>query len=187
MNGRHNLVLLAALLLLSYERTVAFDNRHAGFLLGGGLGGAPVAQCIDSSGRAKNCGGVAFTFAIGAAPTERDLILLQLERVVADVGRAFAGLVYSRMVGAPPHRYFWSLGAGAMFCSGPSVPYQAPAFSFDIDWPDVGFAATVGGGRELVAHLLLYGRLTIGSLRHKDVGASSNHAQVTIGVLFLAY
>jgi len=181
------LLSVIAILAVLAPTSRAFDNQRRGFTLGGGVALAPAARCFDSNGESKNYGSIAINFIFGYAISEDDIIALQIDRQFSETSHTFVGTIYSRFIGPDPRRAFLSIGAGMNLCKGPAKSQGPTMFDWDTDWPEVGFAGTIGGGYEIINHVFVFSRLTIGTIRHGWLPRQSDHEQLILGVTILAY
>ncbi|UCG61759.1 MAG: hypothetical protein JSV52_00265 [Candidatus Zixiibacteriota bacterium] len=184
-------VLLVVLLASSAS---AFDGMRKGFVLGGGLGFAPVANTsIDGLEGKYEKQGLGVNFLIGYAWDERNMIVFlrdgaiyseTIELTWGDVvfrdkinmAQGFSGVGY--------YHYFGPVGKAFFVTAG--IGFQ-DWMSLEEDWenPDLGAGLLFGGGYEFTRHVQVYSSVSFG--KTSDAFFDYNHAQWIITVSAVAF
>jgi hypothetical protein len=168
----------------------AFDGNRKGFVLGGGLGFAPLARWEvdvpiyggEAAIKDENAG-VALNLMIGYAWDERNMIVYEGNVAGFTVGvlnedwtavQGFNGASYYHYFGVPGKTAFITLGAGLYY-------FQVE----DFDSNDPGGAFQLGGGYEFARHWQV--GLYLGAGKTKSAGVSFDHAHLNALVGVVAF
>lgn len=179
--------MLLAVLLAS--TATAFDGHRKGFVIGGGLGFAPVVKWeVEESpadgipyGHDETRAGVGVNFLIGYAWDDKNMLVYEgnaagFTTAVSDKSAAqgFSGAAWYHYFGQTGRTAFTAIGLGL--------------YGFDAEYDDPhdgGFGMLLGGGYEFARHWQVGGYLSFGST--KSERREYNHATLNVlvsGVLF---
>ncbi|MCH9031726.1 MAG: hypothetical protein IIB00_05645, partial [candidate division Zixibacteria bacterium] len=148
------------LTLLSVDTSWAFDGNRRGFVLGGGLGFAPVASW-DGGFADESKAGVAANLFLGYGWNDVNLIVAEGNLAVyksdfgdATITQGFSGVAWYHYFGPAGQSFYSTLGAGAY------------TFDFEIAGQtgsnDPGFGALFGVGYEFSKHYQIGGVFSFG-------------------------
>lgn len=188
---RYRGLLLFVVLLLIAGSAMAFNGERKGFVLGGGLGFAPVSRwSVDMSPYGtgpydfdETKAGVALHLVIGHAWDEHNMIVYEGNVT----GYSSEDEWDDRMVsqgfnGAAWYHYFGPAGKSAFTVGGLGF-YVFHVEDFDAN--DPGFGVLLGGGYEFARHWQVGGYVSFGSSSSEGVDFTHNHISVLVsGVAF---
>ncbi len=173
----------------------SFDGMRKGFVLGGGLGFAPVANTsIEGIDGKYEKQGLGTNFLIGYAWDERNMIVFLRDAAFYSetVELTFMGELVFRdkislaqgFAGVGYYHYFGPVGKSFFVTGG--IGFQ-DWMSLDKNWedPDVGGALLIGGGYEFARHWQVYGSLSFG--KTSDIFFEYEHAQMILTVSAVAF
>jgi hypothetical protein len=183
-------VIIGVLLtILLVSTAVAFDGHRKGFVLGGGLGFAPIVKWeMEESpedgvpyGHDETRAGVGLNLLIGYAWDDKNMIVYEgnaagFTTAVSDKSAA------QGFSGAAWYHYFGPAGKTAFTVVGLGL------YSYDAEYDDPhdgGFGMLLGGGYEFARHWQVGGYLSFGSTTAHD--RDYNHATLNVlvsGILF---
>lgn len=172
----------------------AFDGMRKGFVLGGGLGFAPVAKWeadkvfTDSLGQPikEDKAGVGLNLMIGFAWDEQNMIVYEgnVTGYESDiivwagqkqtVSQGFNGISWYHYLGPQGKSYFTTIGIGLYVFD-----------TDDLDQNDPGAAFLVGGGYEFARHFQVGGYISAG--KTSDAGVDFKHSHINILVSAVAF
>ncbi len=177
------------LTILLVSTATGFDGHRKGFIVGGGLGFAPVVKwemeepSVDGFpyGLDETRAGVGVNFLIGYAWDEKNMLVYEGNAVgfttaTSDKSAAqgFSGAAWYHYFGQAGKTVFTAVGLGL--------------YGFDAEYDDPhdgGFGMLLGGGYEFARHWQVGGYLSFGSTTAHD--RDFNHSSLSVlvsGVLF---
>lgn len=183
---RHSGLLLLVTFLLIACSAMAFNGERRGFVLGGGLGFAPMASWSYDYGPANfddSKAGVAAHLVIGHAWDDFNMIVYEgnvagySTEVVWDDQTVSQGFN-----GASWYHYFRPAGRSAFTAVGLGL------YVFDVedyDANDPGFGMLLGGGYEFARHWQVGGYFSFGQT--SSDGADINHSHFSVLVSGVAF
>lgn len=181
------ITMLLAIFLVS---TVAgFDGHRKGFVLGGGLGFAPVARWSveeDFIGRTvlsfhETKAGVGVNLLIGYAWDEKNMIVYE-GNAVGFSSEAYDQTAAQGYNGGSWYHYFGPTGKSAFTVAGLGL------YSFDVehhDQHDPGFGMLLGGGYEFARHWQVGGYFSFGLTSADDL--DYHHTSLSVLVSGVAF
>ncbi len=173
---------LATVLILSLVLAVsasAFDGARKGFVLGGGLGFAPMAKFEAEELKAYNedKAGIALNFVIGYAWDEYNMIVYE-GNVTAHNSDWTRDAVAQGFNGASWYHYFGPKGKSAFIVAGLGL-YVFNAEGFDQN--DPGGALILGGGYEFAPHWQFGAYLSVGKTSDPLLKYDHSHISILVG------
>ena len=189
--SRNSVIVLITCLLLA-GTALGFDGQRKGFVLGGGLGFAPVAHWeVDANlfglqGSAEEDKfGVALQFVIGGAFDEHNMLVYEgnVAGFKSDFGDEGIAQGFN---GAAWYHYFGPVGKSFYTTVGLGFYYFKIG---DYDATDPGGALLLGGGYEFSPHWQIGVSLTVGSTSESIPLASADlkHANLSVMVSGIAF
>jgi hypothetical protein len=178
------LILVSMLLVLMISSAYSFDNNRKGFVLGGGVGFAPVAKwevdnltIIDDSNT-----GFGLNLVIGYAWDENNMIVYEgnvvgFKSVSINIVQGFNGAAWYHYFGPTGKTFFSTAGLG-VYIFDPE----------DLKQNDLGGAILLGGGYEFSPHWQVGAYLSAGKTKDPDFSAISyNHVNFSILISGVAF
>ena len=186
---RRTAVITMLLAIVSVSTATGFDGHRKGFVLGGGIGFAPVAKwSVEESflghtvlSVEETRAGVGLNMLIGYAWDENNMIIYEGNAVgywseIRDesIGQGFGGAAWYHYYGAKGKSGFTTAGLGL--------------YSFDPETRDAndgGFGMLLGGGYEFARHWQVGGYLSFGTSSYHGLDYRHSHLSVLVsGVAF---
>ena len=179
---RKIVIVIISALVLTAVSVSAFDGNRKGFVLGGGLGFAPVAKWNANPGPDESKAGAGANFMIGYALDEFNLIVAEgnFSSYNSDYGatvyQGFSGACWYHYIQLPGKSFFTTLGLGA---------YN---FDFEISGigsgsNDPGFGLLGGGGYAFTRHFQVGGYLGWGKTKEPGYAYDHFHLNVLVDVV----
>ncbi len=186
-------ILIIAICLLMPISSLAFDGNRKGFVLGGGLGFAPVSKWdVDVDFYDLGLGsvdeskvGVAVNFIIGGAFDEHNMLVYE-GNVTGFNSDLFNESVAQGFNGAVWYHYFGPTGKSAFTAVGLGLFYFKVG---DYDPTDPGGAILLGGGYEFARHWQVGAYAGFGKTTDSAFGLKGDftHSQFSILVSAIAF
>jgi hypothetical protein len=183
------LILVLAVVLLAGSAS-AFDNMRKGFVMGGGLGVAPVASWstsveiffVGSVTLDENNAGIGANIVIGYAWDEQNMIVYEANVAATksdffidrQVGQGYSGPVWYHYFKPDDNSFFTAAGLGFYY-------FKVE----DFEENDLGLAYLIGGGYEFARHVQVGAYLSGG--KTSDRGIDFNHQHLSILVSAVAF
>lgn len=190
---RLKIALFAVIILVLVSTAWGFDGDRKGFVLGGGIGFAPVSKWsvdvdffdINVVNYEESKAGLALHIVIGGAFDEYNMLVYEInatghdsERLNAAVSQGFSGAVWYHYFGQTGHSFYTALGLGVqIFKIG----------EYDAANPEG--ALLVGAGYEFAPHWQAGAYLSGGKTSDSAAGLEGKfeHGQLSIIVSGLAF
>ncbi len=174
----------AALFLLTPPVVTAFDGQRQGFVLGFGLGYAPIVDIsAPGYGFEESQSGLATDLLAGYGWNNHDILLLSDEGSALSTDKTgndvsihvIGSLKWNHYFGLEKHPFFTSVGVGVI---------SFGTRYFDVDGS--GFGYTLGVGKEIFKQVQI-GVQYYGGHTTNSYGVSANHSAVNFLVTVMAY
>ena len=181
--------IVLTLTLLAASSASGFDGNRKGFVLGGGLGFAPVSSwSVDISpffgpisSINETGAGIGLNLIIGHAWDEQNMIVYEgnvtgwkSDFFDMTMSQGFNGGAWYHYFGIPGRSAFTTLGLGVYLFDGEDVTAN-----------DVGIGFLAGGGYEFARHWQVGGYFSLG--RTSDAGVDFDHYHLNILVSGVAF
>lgn len=171
-------------ILLPAAKASKFNSQRKGFILGGGLGFAPVASLSVNESYIEaddSKAGVGLNFIVGYAWDEHNMIVY--EGNVAGYSVEIWGddeAVSQGFNGASWYHYFGPVGKSAFTVAGLGLYYFKVG---DYDANDASGALLLGGGYEFARHWQFGGYLSVGKTSTEGVDFNHSHFSILISTV----
>jgi len=184
------IVLLAAVATVALMNSaMAFDGNRRGFVLGGGLGIAPLASWNSNlPGNQEDQGAEpGYNIIIGYAWNQGNMIVFERNAIPyfeteisgaeVTVSQGFSGITWYHYFGQPGRSFFTAAGGGAYF-----FWFEDDDSDFD-GTNDVGGAFLVGGGYEFLKHWQVGTYVAAGSTTTSQYDFDHVHINLLVGAV----
>lgn len=178
-------IVMFVLLVAMATSVTAFNGQRKGFVLGGGLGFAPLVKWSTEVGPfeySESKAGVALHILIGYAWDEHNMIVYEGNAAGYTDDDVFDEPVSQGFDGAAWYHYYGVAGRSAFTAVGLGL-YTFDAGDYEANDPSVGIL--IGGGYEFARHWQLGGYISFG--KTTDSSLDFGHANMTVMVSTVAF
>lgn len=178
---RRLFLLLVVSLIFMSSSAMAFNGLRKGFVVGGGLGFAPVGKwSLDNTSLEDSNAGLALNLMIGYAWDEFNMIIYE-GNVVSYTTDIFGDRTVAQgFNGVSWYHYFGPMGKSFFSVAGLGF-YVMNVEDFDANDPGIGLLG--GGGYEFSRHLQVGGYFSLGKTSDSPADFSHVHLSVLVSVV----